>query len=369
MLFTAKNLSLNYSRENMSSYGINLIECLSISLPSSYKLILLIIEIIAIILHILVFLVLALNKKFHSRHSIYLFNLSIIGFISVFNSLKVSDSKLLCIYSSGFYCQYQGMFFQFSIFVYSYSVLAMAAYRFICVNYKNLNQILKTWKIIFSIISIWIISLALVLVPKFVSNIPVLYHYGLDRCIENYFNRIYSFWLLVLLGFVFPSISIAIFYFMIFSKIKKSRSKVSNLSGYNSKYFIKINLADKSQVNASNFSTAGLEQTSSTENVLKLSKINSSSRIISRHYYFQIKLIIHFFIIYLSYLIYSVSNFLLIYQTTLNNIYWKHIWIEMFEIFVSLYHLCCPIFYLGFHPITIERVKKNFKKFFLLQFK
>lgn len=355
MFLKTKN-QLEYSIDNITLYGINVIDCMSISSDSTFDLSLMIIEIIAIILHFLVFLMFALNKKFHSRHSIYLFNLSIIGFISIFNSLKLSDSKLLCIYSSNFYCQYQGLYFQFSIFVYSYSILGMAAYRFICVSYKNLNSILKTWKIILSIVLIWIISIAFVLVPKFVSNIPVFYHFGLDTCIENYLNRLESFWFFIVLGFIFPSISIAFFYLMIFLKIKNTRSKVINVSGFKSSLFNII----KNQENAPNILNAKLENNSSTDGSYTQNS-RKSSRIMNRHYYFQIKLIIHFTIIYLSYLIYSISNFLLIYQTTLNNIYWKHTWIELFKIFVSLYHLSCPIFYLGLHPITIEKFKKYFK--------
>lgn len=355
MFFINSRNQLYYLIDNLTLYGINEIDCMSITSNSPFDLSLMIIEIIAIILHILVFLMFALNKKFHSRHSIYLFNLSIIGFISIFNSLKLSDSKLLCIYSSNFYCQYQGLYFQFSIFVYSYSILGMAAYRFICVNYKNLNSILKTWKIILSIVLIWIVSITFVLVPKFASNIPVFYHFGLDACIENYLDRLESFWFFVVLGFIFPSISIAFFYLMIFLKIKNTRSRVANVSVFKSSLFKMIK-----KENVPNIVNANLENKSSADGS-QTQSIRKSSRIMNRHYYFQLKLIIHFTIIYLTYLIYSTSNFLLIYQTTLNNIYWKHTWIELFKIFVSLYHLSCPIFYLGLHPITIEKFKKYSK--------
>ncbi|RNA11866.1 hypothetical protein BpHYR1_045050 [Brachionus plicatilis] len=171
-------------------------------------------------------------------HSIYLFNLSIIEFISVFNSLKVSDSRLLCFHSS---------------------ILGMAVYRFICI-----------WKIILSIVLIWIVSIAFVLVPKFVSNIPVFYHFGLDTCIENYSNRLQSFWFF----------------------IKKSRSRVSNLSDIKSNILNKkINLTDKNLENASSIRTISLEKISGTNENLQIKNVKAFKRIMNRRYYFQLKLI------------------------------------------------------------------------------
>ncbi|CAF1024212.1 unnamed protein product [Brachionus calyciflorus] len=373
----------NLTFSNISIYHADLAECLLNTTNTLFDITIIVIKILAFILHIVVFLTIGLNRKFHSRHSIYLINLAIIGFLSVLNGLSILDSKLLCKYNSTFYCQFQGVFFQYSIYVCSYSVLAMAAYRLTCVRCKNLNQTLKIWRIILSIILVWSLSLLFVLLPKLIRKIPIFYHYSLNTCMENYSERFWSFLFFMFFGFILPSLSIMLINVIIVLKIKKSKNKLSSFSKLKIKIFKKSTIfteSNKIGVNGVNLRIEKVEEVnfnlenvssvcqSTTPNNSRNSLTKNQCVLTNKVVNSQLKLIVQFSIIYFSYLVYSISNFLLIYQTTLVEYHWEFYLIRMFNIFIWLYHLTSPILYLGFHPITIEKFKKFSRSFTIPKF-
>lgn len=324
------------------------------------------IKIIACILHLIFFLSIFLIKEFHSRHSVYQVNLSLIGFIYVINGLITYNHDFVCNLNSSLFCQYQGIYFQVSVFLYSYAVLAMALYRLACVTHKNLNQVFKIWKIVLSLVIIWLIPVFFVIIPKYLKKTPIFYHHSLDSCQINYTKQTGSFVFFILFGFSFPSILIAILYCVIVFKINNTKNKIKNLKQSLNVVFIKRSTTSIQNENTKEVVKVQekhvhfhLEKISNFPSMTKISN-EQERNLNSKTYSIHFKLILQFMIIFVSYIVYSVSNIILMYQTMLGKgEHWRRTWIKIFKTFIWIYHLINPIVYLVFHCIVIEKIKKK----------
>ncbi len=348
-----------------------------------------IMKILGLLLHVLFFVCVFLLKELQARNSVFLINISVISFMFLINGVLMYDPDIICIINSSGFCKFEGMFFSYSGYLYSYGVLALAVYRLTCVTVNSINHKLNFWKIALSISFIWLFPLSFVILTIYGLESPVYYSEVLSACRVNFTYTHFS--IFITIGFVIPSLSIALIYSVIVYKIKVSKNRIKNLHECNQKARCEVvkkankkpklvkpvecanangvifNLRINDQLifiihNGEYFNQADKHRNTNEKRLVNINHNMPNVSKMNRKNSFQFKLIIQFLIIFITYEIFSFSNIVITFNGSIDTGHWNKNVLKGLKLLIWLYHFLNPIIYLAFHPVFIDNLKSFFVK-------
>lgn len=382
-------------------------------------------KIIAFMLHLGFFVIVINNKELRTRHMVCLVNLGLISFMYVIYGLITFDSDFICRTQSHNLCTFQAYFSHYCLYLSAFGVLSLAFYRLACVTMSNLKKHLTKLKIIISLLIIWFIPLFTVIIPSTTLDLKISFNNKTSNCRFNYSNQFGYFIAFIVLSNLIPSILIAIIYVTILIKLKLSKKRVqpinciAALHQYNHEYanhhsqqqqhhHLKVNFkTDPSviktnetillqTVTASNDNCQlNLKQTmvtysksapTSTTNLKEIANfkpkyrsnavISTSNHVNSTHNLLtskkisiQTKLALQFFILFLNYELFAISNVVFNVDlrdghasSTLTNSQ-----LNALRVLIWMHFIFNPIIYLIFHPVISEKLQAFLKHDFKIK--
>jgi hypothetical protein len=324
-------------------------------------------KIMGFVMHLTFFLCVIFVKEMHNRHSLYLVNLSIIGFIVIIYGLFTFDPQSICLIESTGLCIFQGIFAHYCIYLSSYGVLSLAVYRLACVCMTTLNHYLTPKRIIFSIVLVWFIPLIIVTVPKYFLQVPIYYNDKATTCRMNFSEHMGYFIFFLLFGNILPSILIAIIYLIIIYKIKTSKNKI-NIDTLANRVAVRkesapckaIDLTSASINNYSKiFTISKILEANTRQKPKPNSSQNSKIKLQKNKLSVQSKLTIQLIILYVLYEIYAISNTILVFEVSIDDDHWTKKELNILKLLIWLYNLINPAVYLMLHPAIMEKIKRR----------
>ena len=376
-------------------------------------------------MHLIFFVIVLAIIELHTSHMVYFVNLSIVGLMYIIYGLITFETEVICNLRSPFLCEFQGIFAHYCVYLSAFGVLSLAFYRLACVSMSSLNNFLSIPKLVLTLVLMWMIPFFIVLIPKYVLQVPINYSDAYLTCRMNFIDHLSYFFFFVSFSCIVPSLVIAVIYLVILFKIKKSKSRIRNagckimtamqLSGGSVAVearrcsFIEINSSctlakapeirvdecparavecDSNAVNAAATTTCRLSihipqssgqcplsqapspqtQSTTTGSKSKLLSTNLTylpSKNKSSTSAAELKLAFQFIILYLSFTIFAVANTIILFQVSAMDKYMSNHVLAFLRLLVWVYHFVNPSIYLGFHPVFIEKLKSRvLHKFF-----
>ena len=281
------------------------------------------IKIVGILLQIIFFIFIFTNKSFNFRPTVFLLNLSIVNFLSSICGLLSFKLPALC-KSQGF-CTFQGLLSHLCMTLYAFGMILLAKSRLMCVLKPNL--VISKRKILFSLIIAWTLPITNLIMLKVFSNLNLDFNKLTLNCMLNFSDKKIYMWILISINCIFPGISIATVFYLIYRFIqKKNRVEIYDLQNIN---------------------------TISKNNMV----LNWKRKKLKSKYYFikELKLLILLTIIYIGFEIHACAYIINITQLesdsdgllmTLRSFKW-------------IILLLNPIFYFKFYRLMIQKLKKS----------
>nr|QVK45855.1 G protein-coupled receptor [Proales similis] len=339
--------------ENSQRYLPQLDECNLDEEDSVVDISIQVIKVIACCLHVATLVAVMAFAEMQTRHNLFMLNLSIMGCLFLLNGLATFDANIICSLNSYRFCEFQALFFNYSGYLYSYGVLALAIYRLVCLSSNNLKESLKAWKLALGACLVWLIPLVLVIIKIFWIESEIYYSEILATCRVSL--DLVQFTFFVSIGFIVPMVAIGSIYAFIFHLVRQSSRKVSK-SVCSAVPPTRANRISNQISNGLEcqfpYSTDRAHQNAGFEPAASAVCQNSWKR----RRRVQIRLLVQFLIIFVTYMLFSFSNIVITFNGSVDETYWDKETLKLMRLFIWLYHLINPILLLGFHPVLYDKL-------------